>query len=103
PPQNKPTTAEIAACRPFLASRIAELQALRAILALGRIAHDSTLRALGARPKALPFSHGARGEVAGLALHASYHCSRYNTQTRRLTPTMFEAVMRAAANDAGLG
>ncbi|MEO1775815.1 MAG: uracil-DNA glycosylase [Pseudomonadota bacterium] len=102
PPQNKPSTSEIASCRPFLSARIAALPELRAIVTLGKIAHDSTLRALGHRPAALPFAHGAQGEIGGISLHTSYHCSRYNTQTRRLTPAMFISVMRAAAAAAGL-
>lgn len=95
PPQNKPATSEIATCRQFLAARLAGLPRLRAVVTLGRIAHDSTLRALGARPSALPFGHGATGSVAGLAVFASYHCSRYNTNTGRLTPAMFDAVFAA--------
>ncbi|MEL6336395.1 MAG: uracil-DNA glycosylase family protein, partial [Pseudomonadota bacterium] len=102
PPQNKPSTSEIASCRPFLSARIAALPELRAIVTLGKIAHDSTLRALGHRPAALPFAHGAHCEIGGFSLHTSYHCSRYNTQTRRLTPAMFISVMRAAAAAAGL-
>ncbi len=92
PPQNKPVAAEVAACRPHLAARIAALPRLRQIVTLGKIAHDSTLRALGARPAALPFAHGILGEVAGLRVRASYHCSRYNTNTGRLTPEMFDRV-----------
>jgi uracil-DNA glycosylase family 4 len=92
PPQNKPTPAEIATCRPFLAARIAALPRLRAVLCLGRIAHESALRALGRPPSAHPFRHGARHDVGALALFDSYHCSRYNTQTGRLTAAMFEAV-----------
>jgi len=96
PPQNKPTGAEIAACRPFLAARITATPRLRAIVALGRIAHDSVLRALGAKPAQAPFGHGARAQLGALALFSSYHCSRYNTNTRRLTPEMFDAVFAAA-------
>ncbi|MEO0818980.1 MAG: uracil-DNA glycosylase [Pseudomonadota bacterium] len=96
PPQNKPTGAEIAACRPFLAARIAALPRLSRIVTLGRIAHDSTVRALGEKPKAHPFGHGAESRIGGIGLYASYHCSRYNTQTRRLTPEMFADVFRAA-------
>ena len=96
PPENKPTPAEIAACRPFLVSRIAALPRLAAILALGRIAHDSTLAALGARRSAFAFAHGARHEARpGLVLFDSFHCSRYNTNTGRLTPQMFRAVLQA--------
>lgn len=92
PPQNKPVGAEIAACRDHLAARIAALPRLAHIVTLGRIAHDSTLRALGVRPAALPFGHGAQGRISGIGITASYHCSRYNTNTGRLTPAMFEAV-----------
>ena len=93
PPQNKPTSGEIAACRPFLTARIAALPRLRAILALGRIAHDSTLRSLGLRLAAFPFAHGATHAVAdNVTLYDSFHCSRYNTNTRRLTTDMFRAV-----------
>ncbi|MEM9148389.1 MAG: uracil-DNA glycosylase [Pseudomonadota bacterium] len=95
PPQNKPVGAEIAACRPFLAARIAALPQLSHILTLGRIAHESVLRALGARMTALPFGHGAMGRVGSYTVAASYHCSRYNTNTRRLTPAMFASVFAA--------
>jgi uracil-DNA glycosylase family 4 len=96
PPQNKPMPAEIAACRPFLASRIALLPRLAAIMALGRIAHDSTLAALGVRKALYPFAHGADHAVrAGLRLFDSFHCSRYNTNTGKLTPDMFRAVVAA--------
>jgi uracil-DNA glycosylase family 4 len=96
PPENKPTTGEIAACRPFLAARLAAMPNLAAVVTLGRIAHDSALRALGARPKDAPFAHGATATVAGVSLFASYHCSRYNTNTGRLTEAMFNAVFAAA-------
>jgi uracil-DNA glycosylase family 4 len=93
PPENKPTPAEISACRPFLEARIASLPRLMAILALGRIAHDSTLAALGARKSLFSFAHGARHALpGGLTLFDSFHCSRYNTNTRKLTPAMFHAV-----------
>ena len=92
PPQNKPTGAEINACRPFLAARLAALPRLRAVLALGKIAHDSAVRALGGRLAEAPFGHGARHELGGVALFGSYHCSRYNTNTGRLTEAMFDAV-----------
>lgn len=95
PPQNKPTVAEVNRCRPFLAARIRALPRLSHIVTLGRIAHDSTVRALGGRVAAHPFSHGAVTRVGRLAIHASYHCSRYNTNTGRLTPAMFEAVFAA--------
>jgi uracil-DNA glycosylase family 4 len=97
PPQNKPTTDEIATCRPFLASSIADAQPA-AFLALGRIAHDSLLVALGEKRSKFPFGHGAEHRLAGGAtLFDSYHCSRYNTNTGVLTTAMFEAVVSRAA------
>jgi uracil-DNA glycosylase family 4 len=96
PPQNKPIGAEIAACRRFLTARISATPRLRVIVALGRIAHESVVRALGARPAAAPFAHGARAAIGPIDLFASYHCSRYNTNTGRLTPEMFDAVFDAA-------
>jgi uracil-DNA glycosylase family 4 len=96
PPENKPTPAEIASCRPFLAQRLEAMPRLAAVVALGRIAHDSTLAALGQRKAAFPFAHGSRHEIrAGLALFDSFHCSRYNTNTGKLTPEMFRAVFAA--------
>ena len=96
PPGNKPTPAEINTCRRFLTARMAQLPNLSAIVALGRIAHDSTLSAFGARKSAHPFAHGARHDLRpGLALFDSYHCSRYNTNTRVLTPQMFRQVFAA--------
>lgn len=95
PPENKPTPQEMTACRPFLQGLIGSLTDLRAIVALGRIAHDNTLSALGARRAAFPFGHGARHQPApGLALFDSFHCSRYNTNTGKLTPDMFRSVFR---------
>jgi len=100
PPANKPTPSEIAHCRNFLEGRIAALPGLRAILALGRIAHDSTLDALGSKRRDYPFSHGARHELkGGLVLFDSYHCSRQNTNTGRLTTPMFEAVLTGIVNE----
>jgi uracil-DNA glycosylase family 4 len=98
PPQNKPTPAEIAACRPYLVGAIRALPRLRAIVALGRIAHDSALRALDRKLAAHPFAHGARHELGdgAPAIFDSYHCSRYNTNTGVLTTTMFRDVFRAA-------
>ncbi len=92
PPQNKPVGAEVTRCRAFLAARIAALPRLTHIVTLGKIAHDSTVRALGERVAAHPFGHNASSRIGGYTLTASYHCSRYNTNTRRLTPEMFEAV-----------
>jgi len=94
PPENKPTPAEITTCRPFLGATIAGMSRLEVILALGRIAHDSTIVALGARRSQHPFGHGKRFEVAGgFTLFSSYHCSRYNTQTGVLTAAMFARVL----------
>jgi uracil-DNA glycosylase family 4 len=98
PPENKPTPAEIAACRPFLRARLDALPNLRAIVALGAIAHESVLRTLAIAPKSAPFKHGGETSVGSQRkLFTSYHCSRYNTQTYRLTPEMFETVMAQAA------
>jgi uracil-DNA glycosylase family 4 len=92
PPQNKPVGAEIATCRQFLIPELMELPNVRALVMLGRIAHDSTLRALGARLAAHPFGHGAEHDVGRLRIFDSYHCSRYNTNTGVLTEGMFRAV-----------
>jgi uracil-DNA glycosylase family 4 len=92
PPENKPTPAEQKTCRQFLTKRLNE-QKPRAYLALGRIAHDSLLTALGEKKSAHPFGHGAEHDLtSGARLFDSYHCSRYNTNTRRLTPEMFRSV-----------
>ncbi|MBW8295535.1 uracil-DNA glycosylase [Sphingopyxis sp.] len=97
PPQNKPTPAEIMNCRPFFEKQLAALPGVRVIIALGRIAHDAVLRAAGVRPAAHPFGHGAvHGLADGRHLVDSYHCSRYNTNTGRLTPEMFADVFRTA-------
>ena len=98
PPENKPTGAEAATCRPFLAAEIASMPRLRAVVALGQVAHRAVLSALGVRQAGHPFSHGARHDVGSLRLYDSYHCSRYNTNTGRLTPAMFEAVFDAVRN-----
>jgi uracil-DNA glycosylase len=95
PPENKPIGAEITTCRRFLSAAIAEMPKLRAIVALGRIAHDSTVSALGAKRSTAPFGHGRKAEINSLALFSSYHCSRYNTNTGVLTPDMFRAVFTA--------
>ncbi len=94
PPQNKPIGAEIRTCRKFLIRQLDAFSDLRAILCLGRIAHESTLATLGIRQKDAPFVHQARHEIADapFCLFDSYHCSRYNTNTRRLTTAMFEDV-----------
>jgi len=93
PPQNKPLTAEIKACRPFLGAEIERMDDLKVILALGRIAHESLLGAYGLVRARHPFAHGAAHSLpGGLTLCDSYHCSRYNTNTGRLTTAMFDDV-----------
>jgi len=94
PPENKPIGAEIAACRDFLAAELAALQRLEIILALGAIAHQAVLAALGLRQASAKFRHGALHALpGGLTLADSYHCSRYNTNTGRLTVEMFDQVI----------
>jgi uracil-DNA glycosylase family 4 len=98
PPQNKPGTDEIAACRPFLAAEIARMARLRAIVALGGVAHHAVLAALGLPRGRFPFAHGrCHALPGGPWLADSYHCSRYNTNTGRLTEAMFEEVFAALA------
>jgi uracil-DNA glycosylase family 4 len=98
PPGNKPTPAEVRSCNGYLAADLATVPPRGAILALGRIAHEATLRALAKRPSAFPFAHGARHALDGDRLLVdSYHCSRYNTNTRRLTPAMFRSAFDAVA------
>jgi uracil-DNA glycosylase len=99
PPQNKPLPAEINICRQFLVATIATMPKLRAIVALGRIAHESTLKALGLRSAAAPFGHGAVHGAGAVRLYDSYHCSRYNTNTRVLTPEMFRNVFATVRKD----
>jgi uracil-DNA glycosylase len=101
PPLNKPLPAEINTCRQFLVATIASMPKLRAIVALGRIAHESTLKALGIRNAAAPFGHGAIHEAGAFRLYDSYHCSRYNTNTRVLTPEMFRSVFAKVRADLG--
>jgi uracil-DNA glycosylase family 4 len=96
PPENKPTPAEIKTCRSFLEATIAEMANLRAIVTLGRISHESTTAALNHRRAAAPFGHGAVHDIGKLRIFASYHCSRYNTNTGVLTPKMFQDVFAAA-------
>ncbi|HTJ90236.1 MAG TPA: uracil-DNA glycosylase [Acidocella sp.] len=93
PPQNLPTPAENKSCNAFLKAEIAAMPRLRAILTLGTVAHLMSLRALGARAAAHKFAHGAMHETGGVRLFNSYHVSRYNTSTRRLTQDMFEEVV----------
>ncbi len=92
PPQNKPTTAEVRECNKFLADELNGPPAPEYVLALGTIAHNAVLRALGHKLSAFRFGHGAMHALGPVVLVDSYHCSRYNTQTRRLTPAMFRKV-----------
>jgi uracil-DNA glycosylase family 4 len=103
PPQNKPLPAEINTCRQYLVAKIGAMQNLRAVVVLGRIAHDSTLKALGLRASAAPFAHGAIHQAGALKLYDSYHCSRYNTNTRVLTPEMFRNVFARVRADLNQG
>ena len=93
PPENKPETSEVVACNVFLAAELAGLKTGSIVLALGNVAHGAVLRALGLKAKDYPFGHAACHALPnGRVLYDSYHCSRYNTQTRRLTEAMFHAV-----------
>ncbi|WP_174504391.1 uracil-DNA glycosylase [Acidiphilium sp. C61] len=94
PPENRPLPAEISACNPFLKDEIAAMTRLRGILALGGVAHQATLRAFGLRASHARFGHGAMIELpGGIALADSFHVSRLNTNTGRLTAAMFESVV----------
>jgi len=95
PPQNKPLPAEISTCRQFLSRATAEMPRLRAIVVLGRVAHESILKVLGLRSSAAAFAHGAMHQASAVKLYDSYHCSRYNTNTGVLTPKMFRNVFAA--------
>jgi uracil-DNA glycosylase family 4 len=101
PPQNRPTPQEISACRPNLTRSIAALGGLKVVLALGRVAHDTVLRAAGARLAAYQFAHGARHapKPGEFVLFDSYHCSRYNTNTGNLTEAMFRGVFAAIRSE----
>ena len=92
PPQNKPTGPEVRECNGFLAAELASLPGDAVVLALGKIAHDAVLSARGVKRAAYRFGHAAEHALDGFRLIDSYHCSRYNTNTRRLTPAMFDAV-----------
>lgn len=99
PPANRPSGAEIRACAPYLVAELASLPAHGVIIALGRIAHDAILRAFEEPLSRFPFSHGARHKLGTRILWDSYHCSRYNTQTRRLSEESFQAVIEAAVRE----
>ncbi len=95
PPQNKPTAIEANTCRPFLLDELAAMTNLKVMLSLGRISHDSTLTSLGLKKSAYPFGHNVAHDIGnGVHLVDSYHCSRYNVNTKRLTPEMFHDVFR---------
>ena len=96
PPKNRPLPIEEATCRPFLAARIGSLGRLKVIVTLGDVARRNVLRALGAKPSQARGGHGSQTDYGGYRLINSYHCSRLNTNTGRLTPAMFEAVFEAA-------
>jgi len=96
PPENKPTTLEIKTCNDFLKAEIAAMPKLRALVSLGRIAHEAAIVALGGKRAGFTFSHGCRHMLGDIALFNSYHCSRYNTNTGVLTPEMFREVFAKA-------
>jgi len=98
PPENKPTPKEIATCRDFLAATLKEMSKLRAVVALGRVAHESFVAACSLQRSKYPFAHGRAHPVAAIILFDSYHCSRYNTNTGVLTPQMFRDVIAQARN-----
>ena len=102
PPQNKPEPSEIRTCRQFLISELETLPNVKVILALGKIAHDSVLTTLDAKIGKHPFAHGSVYTIGKFTLISSYHCSRYNTNTRRLTTEMFEYVVAQAKGLAGI-
>ena len=95
PPANRPTSQEEAACRPFLQARLQAMPELRAIVALGDVARNNLVRALGHKPNLILAGHGVETDVGGYRIFSSYHCSRLNTNTGRLTPAMFEDVFAA--------
>lgn len=99
PPQNKPLPIEINTCRRFLVANLATMTNLRAIVALGRIAHDSVLKPLNLKGSQALFGHGAVHQAGALRLYDSYHCSRYNTNTGVLTPDMFRSVFAKVKAD----
>ena len=102
PPENRPTGRETTTCRDFLEGEIAGLPKLEEILALGTVAHGAVIAAFGARKSHFPFAHGARHPMeGGITVADSYHCSRYNTNTRRLTEAMFHAVFQRLSSVIG--
>jgi uracil-DNA glycosylase family 4 len=103
PPDNKPTSLETATCNGFLKAQLAALSALTTVLALGRIAHAAAVTAAAARPGDYPFAHGRRHSLESFVLFNSYHCSRYNTNTGRLTANMFRQVFAAIMRETERG
>ncbi len=101
PPQNKPGPAEIAHCNSLLRAELRDLPKDAVILCLGQIAHKAVVKALDLKQKDFPFGHGTLHNLPGRRLYDSYHCSRYNTQTKRLTPAMFKAVFERIRTDMG--
>lgn len=99
PPQNKPLPVEINTCRQFLVANLETMPKLRAIIALGRIAHDSVLKPLKLKASQAPFGHGAVHQAGAFKLYDSYHCSRYNTNTGVLTADMFRSVFAKVKAD----
>ena len=99
PPQNKPLPVEINTCRQFLGATLASMPKLRAIVALGRIAHDTVLKPLNLKASQAPFGHGAVHLAGAFRLYDSYHCSRYNTNTGVLTTDMFRSVFAKVKAD----
>jgi uracil-DNA glycosylase family 4 len=102
PPQNKPVGEEINNCRPYLLATLARFENLTTLVTLGKISHDTTARALGERVAAHPFRHAGRYAMGGYTVYSSYHCSRYNTNTNRLTTEMFEDVFAKVAKSTGV-
>lgn len=101
PPGNKPLPAEEKTCRPFLAARIQAMRNLRAIVTLGDVSRRNVLKALGLKASAAPTGHGVETDAGGYRLFSSYHCSRLNTNTGRLTPAMFDAVFERVREHLG--
>jgi len=95
PPENKPIPTEETTCRKFLIDEINAMPNLKTILSLGLISHNAVLRTLGHKISAFKFAHGAKHKLGSITLLDSYHCSRYNTQTKRLTTKMFEDIFKA--------
>src|SRR5690606_16596393 len=98
PPENKPIGSEINNCRQFLSPMLTRFPNLQAVVTLGTIAHQSTVRALGAPVARHPFGHDKVSDIGNLRIFSSYHCSRYNTNTGRLTDAMFRTVFRNVRN-----